>query len=165
MKNDSYINDAYDKVKILLDTETEKYRILSLKYRKNKKINGVLLEYNPPPVIVIYDIIMCLNFGDLNYHLKRIDGDNIEISTGVNVYFYMSKYIHIYIDIYINVYLYVSLCICICVYICLIFIFTHLEVIHILTFTIIFFRYRKKRKKSTCDHICSPYPFSRRFGR
>jgi hypothetical protein len=124
LKNNSYAIDAYDKMKILLDTETEKCRILSLKYRKNKKINGVLLEYNPLPVIVIYDVIMCLNFGDLNYQLKRINSDNIEISTGVHTYFYL--FIYVYIEIYILLYLYECLYVYVYVYIFVLYLYVHI---------------------------------------
>jgi uncharacterized protein YkvS len=73
-------------MKIMLDIETEKNRISSLKYRENKKLNGILIEYNPLPVIVIYDLIMCLNFGDLNYHLKRIHNhENVQKIVGLYI--------------------------------------------------------------------------------
>ena len=70
-----YAHQAVNKIETILKSVTEKMKKKSLKYRKNKKINGIPLAYNPVPVVIIFKIVCCLNFGILNYNLKKIIND------------------------------------------------------------------------------------------
>lgn len=44
----------------------------SLKYRKNKKVDGVLLAFNPAPIVHNFKVVTCYNFVELNYYLNGI---------------------------------------------------------------------------------------------
>ena len=59
-------------------------KVKSLKYRKNRKVDGVLLANNPVPIVIIYDVIACLNFGELNSYLLDIvlKRGNVDVAGG-----------------------------------------------------------------------------------
>ena len=67
-----YAKQASVKIENILSLSTDLEKFKSLKYRKNKKVDGVLLAFNPAPIVHIFKIITCYNFVELNYYLNGI---------------------------------------------------------------------------------------------
>ena len=79
-----YAKQAAIKIKNILSSFTDMDKVKSLKYRKNRKVDGVLLANNPVPIVIIYDVIACLNFGELNSYLLDIvlKRGNVDVAGG-----------------------------------------------------------------------------------
>ena len=69
-----YATTAAIKIKKMLSSVTDDLRLSSLRYRKNKKINGIPVKDcdNPIPIVAVFDVQVCLNFEDLNFRLQTI---------------------------------------------------------------------------------------------
>ena len=67
-----YARHAASRIQELLTAVSLESQRKSLKYRRNKKINGILLSHNPVPIVLFFKIIICETFLDLNSQLKTI---------------------------------------------------------------------------------------------
>jgi hypothetical protein len=67
-----YAKAAASRIRETLSAVTEEQRLKSLKFRKKRKVNRVVIEDNPAPKVVIFDVRTCLTFEDLNAQLRAL---------------------------------------------------------------------------------------------
>ena len=67
-----YAKAAAGRIRETLSAVTEDQRLKSLKYRKKRRVNRVLIADNPAPKVVIFDVRTCLTFEDLNTQLRAL---------------------------------------------------------------------------------------------
>jgi hypothetical protein len=67
-----YAKAAASRIRETLSAVTEEQRLKSLKYRKKRRVNRVVIEDNPAPKVVIFDVRTCLTFEDLNVQLRSL---------------------------------------------------------------------------------------------
>lgn len=92
-----YAITAARKIKEMLSSVTDDLRSKSLKYRKNKKINGMPVQEcdNPIPRVAVFNVQVCLNFEDLNFRLQTIvdNYDRSTINGTIRIYCFFNYYV------------------------------------------------------------------------